>query len=203
MQHQLSWKRSPFINERTYEPSASFSSLRSCLSHTIKQMHNKICISMTHGSPKPLPFLSTASPQRHGDFIRRGVNLVISLELKQRKASCLSGSLLAAHKISLWPSNIIPSLCLSPSLWTPLSPSPIYTAPDIFHLSSYLHKFFKFSIKVFWSTSYSTVVNHINKNMSETEVSLGFKEGRVVVRKFLARPQHEGVGAIVRRSIGR
>ncbi|KAM5585382.1 pirin-like protein [Rosa sericea] len=39
--------------------------------------------------------------------------------------------------------------------------------------------------------------------MSETEVSLGFKEGRVVVRKFLARPQHEGVGAIVRRSIGR
>ncbi|KAE9458304.1 hypothetical protein RHMOL_Rhmol06G0307700 [Rhododendron molle] len=29
------------------------------------------------------------------------------------------------------------------------------------------------------------------------------KELRLVVRKFLARPQHEGVGAIVRRSIGR
>lgn len=29
------------------------------------------------------------------------------------------------------------------------------------------------------------------------------KEPRLVVRKFLARPQHEGVGAIVRRSIGR
>lgn len=41
---------------------------------------------------------------------------------------------------------------------------------------------------------------YIKKNMSETEV---FKEARVVVRKFLARPQHEGVGAIVRRSIGR
>ncbi|KAM7270758.1 hypothetical protein ACFE04_029972 [Oxalis oulophora] len=29
------------------------------------------------------------------------------------------------------------------------------------------------------------------------------KAPRVVVRKFLARPQHEGVGATVRRSIGR
>ncbi|CAL5405432.1 unnamed protein product [Camellia sinensis] len=29
------------------------------------------------------------------------------------------------------------------------------------------------------------------------------KEPRIVVKKFLARPQHEGVGAIVRRSIGR
>ncbi|KAM3696261.1 hypothetical protein ACJW31_06G024900 [Castanea mollissima] len=29
------------------------------------------------------------------------------------------------------------------------------------------------------------------------------KEPRLVVRKFLARPQHEGLGAIVRRSIGR
>ncbi|GFZ05014.1 RmlC-like cupins superfamily protein [Actinidia rufa] len=29
------------------------------------------------------------------------------------------------------------------------------------------------------------------------------KEPRIVTRKFLARPQHEGVGAIVRRSIGR
>lgn len=29
------------------------------------------------------------------------------------------------------------------------------------------------------------------------------KESRQVVRKFLARPQHEGVGAVVRRSIGR
>ncbi|CAL5392629.1 unnamed protein product [Camellia sinensis] len=29
------------------------------------------------------------------------------------------------------------------------------------------------------------------------------EEPRLVVRKFLARPQHEGVGAIVRRSIGR
>ncbi|KAL6199435.1 hypothetical protein ACLB2K_029219 [Fragaria x ananassa] len=38
--------------------------------------------------------------------------------------------------------------------------------------------------------------------MSGTEVSLGF-EGRAVVSEFLARPRHEGVGAIVRRSIGR
>ncbi|GLT61641.1 hypothetical protein SLA2020_343330 [Shorea laevis] len=30
-----------------------------------------------------------------------------------------------------------------------------------------------------------------------------FEEPRMVVRKFLARPQHEGAGAVVRRSIGR
>lgn len=29
------------------------------------------------------------------------------------------------------------------------------------------------------------------------------REPRSVVRKLLARPQHEGVGAVVRRSIGR
>jgi hypothetical protein len=29
------------------------------------------------------------------------------------------------------------------------------------------------------------------------------EEPRQVARKFLARPQHEGVGAVVRRSIGR
>jgi hypothetical protein len=29
------------------------------------------------------------------------------------------------------------------------------------------------------------------------------EQPRQVVRKFLARPQHEGVGAVVRRSIGR
>ncbi|KAE8733993.1 Pirin-like protein [Hibiscus syriacus] len=32
---------------------------------------------------------------------------------------------------------------------------------------------------------------------------VGINEPRLVARKFLARPQHEGVGAIVRRSIGR
>ncbi|CAL9017950.1 unnamed protein product [Prunus brigantina] len=36
--------------------------------------------------------------------------------------------------------------------------------------------------------------------MPEREV---VKKPRLVVRKFLARPQHEGVGAVVRRSIGR
>ncbi|RVW57814.1 Pirin-like protein [Vitis vinifera] len=39
--------------------------------------------------------------------------------------------------------------------------------------------------------------------MPETQISNGFSEPRLVVRKFLARPQHEGAGAIVRRSIGR
>lgn len=39
--------------------------------------------------------------------------------------------------------------------------------------------------------------------MPETESSCVLEEPRQVVRKFLARPQHEGVGAIVRRSIGR
>ncbi|OMO83665.1 hypothetical protein CCACVL1_11297 [Corchorus capsularis] len=32
---------------------------------------------------------------------------------------------------------------------------------------------------------------------------VGLNEPRLVARKFLARPQHEGVGAVVRRSIGR
>ncbi|BBH02080.1 RmlC-like cupins superfamily protein [Prunus dulcis] len=40
----------------------------------------------------------------------------------------------------------------------------------------------------------------ITENMPEREV---VKKPRLVVRKFLARPQHEGVGAVVRRSIGR
>ncbi|KAK9269228.1 hypothetical protein L1049_000998 [Liquidambar formosana] len=39
--------------------------------------------------------------------------------------------------------------------------------------------------------------------MPETEVSHVLKEPRLVVRKFQARPQHEGAGAVVRRSIGR
>ncbi|GLU23864.1 hypothetical protein SLE2022_398400 [Rubroshorea leprosula] len=38
---------------------------------------------------------------------------------------------------------------------------------------------------------------------SESCSSGAFEEARVVVRKFLARPQHEGAGAVVRRSIGR
>ena len=32
---------------------------------------------------------------------------------------------------------------------------------------------------------------------------LAMEKPRQVVRKFLARPQHEGAGAVVRRSIGR
>ncbi|KAI3410739.1 uncharacterized protein J3R85_018509 [Psidium guajava] len=39
--------------------------------------------------------------------------------------------------------------------------------------------------------------------MTDTQVSWEIREPRMVTRKFLARPQHEGVGAIVRRSIGR
>ncbi|KAI3410738.1 uncharacterized protein J3R85_018508 [Psidium guajava] len=39
--------------------------------------------------------------------------------------------------------------------------------------------------------------------MTDTQVSCEISEPRMVTRKFLARPQHEGVGAIVRRSIGR
>ncbi|CAI0373994.1 unnamed protein product [Linum tenue] len=39
--------------------------------------------------------------------------------------------------------------------------------------------------------------------MPEREDSCAVRESRQVVKKFLARPQHEGVGAIVRRSIGR
>ncbi|KAJ7960858.1 Pirin-like protein [Quillaja saponaria] len=39
--------------------------------------------------------------------------------------------------------------------------------------------------------------------MPETESHSVLKEPRLVARKFLARPQPEGVGAVVRRSIGR
>ncbi|KAK7305198.1 hypothetical protein VNO77_43099 [Canavalia gladiata] len=39
--------------------------------------------------------------------------------------------------------------------------------------------------------------------MAETKGCSHVKEFRLVSRKFLARPQHEGVGAVVRRSIGR
>ncbi|KAK4275378.1 hypothetical protein QN277_018470 [Acacia crassicarpa] len=39
--------------------------------------------------------------------------------------------------------------------------------------------------------------------MPQRETCSSVTEPRPVVRKFLARPQHEGVGAIVRRSIGR
>ncbi|MQL95665.1 hypothetical protein Taro_028338 [Colocasia esculenta] len=39
--------------------------------------------------------------------------------------------------------------------------------------------------------------------MSRGEHSCELQRPRQVVRKFLARPQHEGVGAVVRRSIGR
>lgn len=39
--------------------------------------------------------------------------------------------------------------------------------------------------------------------MPEREICSSLREPRPVARKFLARPQHEGVGAVVRRSIGR
>ncbi|KAJ1441302.1 RmlC-like cupin domain superfamily [Sesbania bispinosa] len=39
--------------------------------------------------------------------------------------------------------------------------------------------------------------------MPEREVCSHVKEPRLVARKFLARPQREGIGAVVRRSIGR
>ncbi|RZS20354.1 hypothetical protein BHM03_00052852 [Ensete ventricosum] len=39
--------------------------------------------------------------------------------------------------------------------------------------------------------------------MAETAVPCVLQKPRHVVRKFLARPQHEGDGAVVRRSIGR
>ncbi|KAK6934531.1 Pirin, C-terminal domain [Dillenia turbinata] len=39
--------------------------------------------------------------------------------------------------------------------------------------------------------------------MPQTEISNVLSDPRTVVRNFLARPQHEGVGAVVRRSIGR
>lgn len=41
------------------------------------------------------------------------------------------------------------------------------------------------------------------KDMALQSFGSLIKEPRFVVRKFLARPQHEGLGAVVRRSIGR
>uniref|UniRef100_A0A2P2L730 Uncharacterized protein MANES_03G134500 n=1 Tax=Rhizophora mucronata TaxID=61149 RepID=A0A2P2L730_RHIMU len=39
--------------------------------------------------------------------------------------------------------------------------------------------------------------------MPQRENGCVLEEPRQAVKKFLARPQHEGLGAIVRRSIGR
>ena len=49
----------------------------------------------------------------------------------------------------------------------------------------------------------STTIDIERKMMPERENSMILTDPRPVVRKFLARQQHEGLGAIVRRSIGR
>lgn len=52
----------------------------------------------------------------------------------------------------------------------------------------------------------TTTMSHTKRTLTSAKENSSFsvmEEPRQVVRKFLARPQHEGVGAIVRRSIGR
>lgn len=47
------------------------------------------------------------------------------------------------------------------------------------------------------------VSGFVRKIMSGSDHSSGFDQPRLVVKKVLAKPQREGDGAVVRRSIGR
>ncbi|KAB5569666.1 hypothetical protein DKX38_003459 [Salix brachista] len=49
----------------------------------------------------------------------------------------------------------------------------------------------------------SKITNHTRNIMSESDQSIGFSAPRLVAKKVLAKLQHEGQGAVVRRSIGR
>ncbi|KAF9688314.1 hypothetical protein SADUNF_Sadunf02G0184600 [Salix dunnii] len=49
----------------------------------------------------------------------------------------------------------------------------------------------------------SKITNRTRNIMSESEQSIGFSAPRLVTKKVLAKLQHEGEGAVVRRSIGR
>ena len=43
----------------------------------------------------------------------------------------------------------------------------------------------------------------LEAGLEQQQQQQAMEKPRQVVRKFLARPQHEGAGAVVRRSIGR
>ncbi|XP_010913174.3 pirin-like protein [Elaeis guineensis] len=90
-----------------------------------------------------------------------------------------------------------PSLSISPTHLAP-SPSPQQKEPTRPYKQS--------------SSSPSKTIQHFvgpqslreqRRVMAETEMSPVLQKPRQVVRKFQARPQHEGDGAVVRRSIGR
>lgn len=49
----------------------------------------------------------------------------------------------------------------------------------------------------------ATFSNFLRNIMSATDQTMGFEQPRLVAKKVLAKPQSEGEGAVVRRSIGR
>ncbi|KAJ6873760.1 hypothetical protein NC651_032568 [Populus alba x Populus x berolinensis] len=53
------------------------------------------------------------------------------------------------------------------------------------------------------TTKASNSIHRIRNIMSESDQSIGFDTPRLVTKKILAKLQHEGDGAVVRRGIGR
>lgn len=94
---------------------------------------------------------------------------------------------------SLTNSYLSLSLSFSPYIYSKLSRS----LSHIRCIKKLLHKFASRFIEI-------RKIKKKKSKMPEKENSdVVVKEPRSVVRKFLARPQGEGMGAIVRRSIGR
>lgn len=104
----------------------------------------------------------------------------MSLELSLRKFPCPCGSYIGRQTI-------------------------FTLTPTVFNTN--LHRHLHLSLYKYLQISRSlSTFSHPKPNkykMPEKDISFAVKEPRLVVRKFLARPQHEGLGAIVRRSIGR
>lgn len=125
-------------------------------------------------------------------FIKKKKKKKPSSPWAQGKFHVLCGSYLASNSSPLTFQYILPLTIL-----ISLSKFPLI----------YSFQFFTFSItkkQAFKTLSWKQTDNKKERKMPEKEGScVGLNEPRLVVRKFLARPQPEGVGAVVRRSIGR
>ncbi|KAJ6941290.1 hypothetical protein NC651_007159 [Populus alba x Populus x berolinensis] len=68
---------------------------------------------------------------------------------------------------------------------------------------SSIYRNFLFRLHPTTTAKASKITNHTRNIMSESDQSTGFSTPRLVTKKVLAKLQHEGEGAVVRRSIGR
>eukprot|EP00258_Populus_trichocarpa_P002721 XP_002302888.3 pirin-like protein isoform X1 [Populus trichocarpa] len=66
-----------------------------------------------------------------------------------------------------------------------------------------IYRNFLFRLHPTTTAKASKITNHTRNIMSESDQSTGFSTPRLVTKKVLAKLQHEGEGAVVRRSIGR